>query len=271
MLSQQLGAFIFLGLGDPCTALSAKSAPFSTQGSSACSHSTPCVTFLRAAEERQSPELRTRAQTRFTFESYIRKALTFGNCQGGKWLTQIFDQPNVNRNEGHFVISPDLVLFTRNTFVVVQSLSHVCLFVIPWTQHARLPCPPLSPGVCSESCPLSPCCSLTISSSALPLSFYLQSFPASGSFPTSWLFALSGWSIETLASTIPVNIQGWFPLELTGLLSLLSKGVTSCLQHHNSKASILRHSAFFMFQLSHPYMTTGETIALTIQTFVSAF
>ena len=138
VLSQQLGAFIFLGLGYPCTALSAKSAPFSTQGSSACSHSTPCVTFLRAPEERQSPQLRTGAQTRFTFESYIRKALTFGNCQGGKWLTQIFDQPNVNRNEGHFVISPDLVLFTRNTFVVVQSLSHVCLFVIPWTQHSRL-------------------------------------------------------------------------------------------------------------------------------------
>ena len=65
-----------------------------------------------------------------------------------------------------------------------------------------------------------------------------------------------------------MNIQGWFPLGLTGFISLVSKGLKSLLQHHNSKASILQHSAFFMFQLSHPYMTTEKAIALTIWTFV---
>ena len=70
------------------------------------------------------------------------------------------------------------------------------------------------------------------------------------------------------ASVLPVNVQGWFPLGLTGLISLLSRGLSSLLQHHSSKAPILWRSAFFMIQLSHAYMTTGETIAWTIQTFV---
>ena len=65
-----------------------------------------------------------------------------------------------------------------------------------------------------------------------------------------------------------MNIQGWFPLGLIGLISLLSEGFSSLLQHHNSKASILQHSAFFMVQLSHLYMITGKTTALTIRTFV---
>ena len=71
---------------------------------------------------------------------------------------------------------------------------------------------------------------------------------------------------STLASVFPMNIQDRFPIGLTGLISLQSKSV---LQHHTSKASILRCSAFFMVQLSHPYMNTGKTIALTIWTFVS--
>ena len=71
------------------------------------------------------------------------------------------------------------------------------------------------------------------------------------------------------ASVPPMNIQGWFPLGLTGLISWLSKEtLKSLLQHHNSKASILWHLVFFMVQLSHPYMTTGKLIALTIWTFV---
>ena len=65
-----------------------------------------------------------------------------------------------------------------------------------------------------------------------------------------------------------VNIQDWFPLGWTGWISLQSKGLSRVLQHHSSKASILRHSAFFIIQLSHPYMTTGKTIALTRQTSV---
>ena len=71
-----------------------------------------------------------------------------------------------------------------------------------------------------------------------------------------------------LTSVLPMNIQDWFPLGWTGLISLQSKGLSSLLQHHSSKASILWHSAFFMVQLSHPYMTTGRTIALTRRTFV---
>ena len=76
------------------------------------------------------------------------------------------------------------------------------------------------------------------------------------------------WSFS-FASAFPMNIQGWFPLGWTGLISLQSKTLKSLLQHHSSKASILRCSAFFIVQLSHPYMTTGKTIALTRWTFVS--
>ena len=88
----------------------------------------------------------------------------------------------------------------------------------------------------------------------------------------SQLFASGGQSIEASASAsvLPMNIQGWFPLGLTGLISLLSKGLSSLLQLHNSEASCLRCSAFFIVQLSHLYMTTGKkSIALTIWTFVS--
>ena len=70
------------------------------------------------------------------------------------------------------------------------------------------------------------------------------------------------------ASVLPMNIQDWFPLGLTGLVSLLSEGLSRVFSNHSSKASVLWHSAFFIVQLSHPYMTTGKTIALTKQTFV---
>ena len=138
-------------------------------------------------------------------------------------------------------------------------------------QHARLPCPLPSPGVCSNSCPLSRWCHPTISSSVIPFSSCLQSFAASGPFPVSWLFTSDdqGIGASASASVLPVNIQGWFPLGLTGLISLLSKGLTSLFQHHSSKASIFWCSAFFMVQLSRLYMTTGKAIPLTIQTFVS--
>ena len=88
-------------------------------------------------------------------------------------------------------------------------------------QHTRFPCPSLSPGVCSNSCPLSWWCHPTISSCVIPFSSFPQSFPASGSFPVSQLFASCGWSIGITASAwvLPMNIQGWFPLGLTGLIS----------------------------------------------------
>ena len=98
----------------------------------------------------------------------------------------------------------------------------------------------------------------------VPFSSCFQSFPASGSFPMSWLFTSGGQSIGASASAkaLLMNIQDWFPLGLTGLQS---NGLfKSLLQHHNSKASIHWRSAFFMAQLSHPHMATGKTIALTI-------
>ena len=95
-------------------------------------------------------------------------------------------------------------------------------------QHTMLPWPSLFPWVCSNSCPLSWWCHLTISSSVAPFSSCLQSFPASGSFPVSQLFISGGQSIEAsaLASLLPMNIKGRFPLGLTGLISLLSKGLS---------------------------------------------
>ena len=95
-------------------------------------------------------------------------------------------------------------------------------------QHVRLPCPLLSPGVCSNSCPLSWWCHITISSSAVPFSSCLQSFPASGSFPMNQHFTLGSQSsgASALASVLLINIQGWFPLGLAGLISLQSKGLS---------------------------------------------
>ena len=95
-------------------------------------------------------------------------------------------------------------------------------------QHSRLPCPSPTPRAYSNSCPLSQWCHPTISSSVAPFSSCPQSFPASGSFPKSWLFASGGQSIGTLASgsVLPMNIQDSFPLGLTTLISLLSKGLS---------------------------------------------
>ena len=95
-------------------------------------------------------------------------------------------------------------------------------------QLARLPCPSLSSGVCSSSCQWSLWCYLTISSSIVPFSFCLQYFPASGSFPMSRLFSSGGQiiGVSVLASVLPVNVQGRFPLGLTGLISLHFKGLS---------------------------------------------
>ena len=90
-------------------------------------------------------------------------------------------------------------------------------------QHARPPCPSPTPGIHSDSRPLSQWCHPTISSSVIPFSSCLQSFPASGPFLTCWLFTPGGQSIGASASVLPMNIQGWFPLGLTGLISLQSK------------------------------------------------
>jgi len=130
------------------------------------------------------------------------------------------------------------------------------------------PCPSPTPRACSNPCPLNQWCHPTISSSVVPFSSHLQSFPASGSFPMSQFFASGSQSIGALASAsvLPINIQDWFALGWTG--SRAQGTLRGLLQHHSSKVSILWCSAFFMVQLSHPYMTTGKTIALTRQTFV---
>ena len=134
-------------------------------------------------------------------------------------------------------------------------------------QHTRPPCPSPTPRVHPNPCPLCRWFYPTFLSSVIPFSSCPQSFQVSGSFQMSQLSASGGQSIGISASTSvpPMNTQDWSPLGWTGWISLQSKGL---LQHHSSKASILRHSAFFIVQLSHPYMTTGKTIALTRWTFV---
>ena len=139
-------------------------------------------------------------------------------------------------------------------------------------KHIKLTCPSLSPRVCSNTCPLNWWCYPTLSFSATLYSFCLQSFPESGSFPVSWLFASDGQSIEPASSSvIPMNIQGLFPLGLSSLISLQSQGLSRAFSSITiQKASILQLSTFFMVQLSYPYMTTGKIIALTIWTFVGS-
>ena len=134
-------------------------------------------------------------------------------------------------------------------------------------QHTRLPCPSWSATVCSSPYALNQWYHPTISSS-FALFSYPQSFPALGSFPMSWLFTSGDQTSGASASILPMNIQGWFSLGLTGLISFLSRGLSSILQHHSSKASILQCSAFFMVQLSHLYMTTEKNTALTRWAFV---
>ena len=138
-------------------------------------------------------------------------------------------------------------------------------------QHARLLCPLLSLEVCSNPCPLSQRCHPTISSSVTSFSSCPQSFPASGSFPVSGLFAPGGQRIgaSASASILPNEYSGLISFKIEWLDLLAVQGtLKSLLQHHSPKASILQCSAFFMVQLSHVYMTTGKTIALTIQTIV---
>ena len=115
-------------------------------------------------------------------------------------------------------------------------------------QHTRPPCPSQTPRVHPNSCPWSRWCHPTISSSVIPFSSCPQSLPASEAFPMSQLFTWGGQStrVSASASFLPKNTQDRSPLGWTGWISLQSKGLSSLLQHHNSKASTLRHSAFFM-------------------------
>ena len=140
-------------------------------------------------------------------------------------------------------------IYYSNLPVVVQLLSRVLLFVTPW--HTRLPCP-LSPRVCLNSWPLSQWCHPIISSSVAPFSSCPQSFPASGSFPMSRLFASGGQSIGASASFPLMNIQGWFPLGLTDLISFQSKGLSRVF----SSTTIRKHQFFSLSLLCGPILTS---------------
>jgi len=152
------------------------------------------------------------------------------------------------------------------TLVVVRSPSPVWLFATPWTVACQISLSFTISQSLLKHHPLSWCCHPTISFFVTPFSYCPQSFPASGSFPMSKFFASGGQSIGTSASAsvLPVDIQGWFPLGLTGLIAFLHKGLSL---NHISKALFLWGSAYFMVQLAYLYMTTGKTTALTIWTF----
>ena len=135
-------------------------------------------------------------------------------------------------------------------------------------QHAELPCPSLSPRICSNSCPLSWWCHPIILSSVVSFSSCPQSFPALGSFPMSWFLVSGSQSIGASALIIPMNIRGWFPLRLTDLILAIQGTLKNLLQDHGSKPSILWCSPSFMNHISHQYLTTGIIIALNIGTFV---
>ena len=136
-------------------------------------------------------------------------------------------------------------------------------------QYARLPCPSPTPRAYSSSCPLSRWCHPSISSSVIPFSFHLQSFPASGCFPMSQFFASGGQSIGASAPACPSN-------EYSELISFTMDWLDFCSPKDSQESSpapqfksINSSLLSSVFQLSHPYMTTGKVIALTMKIFVS--
>ena len=152
-----------------------------------------------------------------------------------------------------------------NNYSSVQSLSHVQLLWPHGLQHTRSPCLLPTPGVFSNSCPLSWWFHPTILSFVVPFSSCLKSFPASGAFQVSHVFASGDQSIvvSASASVLPMNIQDWFALGLTSVISLQSKGLSRVFSNTTIQNQFFWHSAFFIVQLSHPYMVTGKAIALT--------
>ena len=138
-------------------------------------------------------------------------------------------------------------------------------------QRTRLPFPSPTPGACSNWCPSSWWCHPTIASSVIPFSSCPQSFPASGAFPMSQFFTWGSQKYWSFSFSISPSNEylGLISFKMDWLDLLAVQGTLKSLLQHHSKASTLRCSAFFIVQLSHPYMTTGKTIALTGWTFVS--
>ena len=136
-----------------------------------------------------------------------------------------------------------LLQLAEASFSSVQfsSVAQLCPTLRPHgLQHTRLPCPSPTPRACSNSCPSSWWCHPTISSSVIPFSSRLQSFPASGSFPVSQFFASGGQNTGVSASVLPMNIEDWFPLGWTGWVSLQSKGLSRVF----SNTTVQKHQLF---------------------------
>ena len=142
------------------------------------------------------------------------------------------------------------IILTKFFFNYSAQFSHSVVSDSLWPhglQHTRPPCPSPTPRTYSNSCPSSRSCHSTISSSVIPFSFCLQSFPASGSFPMSLFFVSDGQNIRASASTsgLPMYIQDWFPLGLTGCISLESKGFSRVFSN-----TTVQRNQFFVIQLS---------------------
>ena len=138
-------------------------------------------------------------------------------------------------------------------------------------QYTRLPCPSPTPGAYSNSCPLCWWCHPTVSSSVVPFSSYLQSFPASGSFQMNQFSSSGGQSIGVSISTsvLPVNIQDWFPLRWIGWISLQSKGLSSVFSNTTVQKHQLFGAQLSLWSISHIHTRLlKKTIALTRWTFV---
>ena len=175
------------------------------------------------------------------------------------------------KTSGYSLLSHSHPSLEDNFSLVQFSCSVVSDYLRPHElQHARPPCPSPTPGLYSHSCPLSPWCHPTISSSVVPFSSCPQSLPASGSFQMSQLFASGGQVLEfSFNISLSNEHPGLSSFRMDWLDLLTVQGtLKSLLQHHNSKASNLWCSAFFIVQLSHLYMNTGKTTALTRRTLV---
>ena len=167
-------------------------------------------------------------------------------------IITIFTNSLSSQSFCYLFMKPSGYLFMKPSGFLFSSVQFSCSVVSNslWPhglQHARLPCPSTTPGACSNLCPLSQWCHPTISSSVVPFSSCLQSFSASRSFPMSQFFASGGQSIgvSASASVLPMNIQDWFPLGLTSLISSQSKGLSRVF----SNTTIQKHQ-FSVTQLS---------------------
>ena len=196
------------------------------------------------------------------------------------WIDEMFCAPTecILHGDSSFMSKSIkcIILFLINSwwirwsiFKVSVQFSHSVMSDSLWPhglQHARPPCLSPTPGLYSNSCPLSQWCHPTISSSVIHFS-QLQCFPASGSFQMSQFFASGGQTVGSFVFSISSSNEYsgliFFRMDWLDLLAVQGT-LKSLLLYHSSKASIFRCSAFFIVQISHPYMNTGKTIALTI-------